>query len=107
MITLTNEQLKLATKLIIYSRQSKIKEVQSKLNSIIEKSILKFETKEQLLTNLNKKEGCDFFFLDDNKNNLLKEQKQLLEIDKLTLYSGNKKHMCPKATQDFFYTKNK
>ncbi len=105
MITLTNEQLKLATKLIIYSRQSKIKEVQSKLNSIIEKSILKFETKEQLLTNLNKKEGCDFFFLDDNKNNLLKEQKLLLEIDKLTLYSGNKKHMCPKATQDFFYTK--
>ncbi|WP_320036044.1 histidine kinase dimerization/phosphoacceptor domain -containing protein [Halarcobacter sp.] len=105
MITLTNEQLKLATKLIIHSRQAKIKEVESKLNSLLEKNILKFKSKEQLLTNLNKKEGCDFFFLEDKKENLLEEQKQLLKIDKLTLYSGNKTHMCPKMTQDFFYTK--
>jgi len=105
MITLTNEQLKLAIELIIHSKKAKVTEIETQLKTYMDKNILKYKDSNQLLQNLNRKQGCKFTYLDKGLYKSPENQKRFIK-DELVMYTGKQEHMCPKFTKEFIYTRS-
>ena len=93
MITLTNEQLKLAVELLLHSRDSRIKEIEIEINEIIRNK------------KINASRKCELYSYAEARKVLSKNEFISLREDKLVFYTGNQEHMCPKRAESILYSK--
>lgn len=93
MITVTNEQLKLAVELLIHSRESRLNKIETEINQIIYDN--NFDTYEK----------CEFYSKEKASKLLNKNELHLLKNDHLSFYTGEEEHMCPKSTKTILYSK--
>jgi len=93
MITITNEQLKLAVKLLLHSRESEIIELKSKIDVLI-------NNKEKDLT-----KKCISYTKEEAKKVLSLDEYSSLKENKLVFYKGQQKHMCPQNAKSILYLK--
>lgn len=93
MITVTNEQLKLAVELLIHSRESKHNKIETEINQIIYDN--KFDTYKK----------CEFYSKDEAFKSLNKNELNSLSNMHLSFYTGEEEHMCPKTTKSILYSK--
>ena len=92
-ITITNEQIKLAVKLLVHSRESEILELKSKIDEIMNSK----------KSSLNDK--CNIYSLEEAKKSLAINEYLSLKENKLVFYKGHQEHMCPKTTKSILYLK--
>ena len=103
MISLTNEQLKLAVQLLLHSRNSKINSITSEIDSLLDKYQIEYKTTNEILRNLNAKESCSFYSKEEALNKISKRELSFFKKQKLIFYHKEQKHMCPKQVESFFY----
>lgn len=102
MIELTNEQIKLAVQLLIYSREEKIEKIEIGLNNIIEK----YDSKSlKVLKNIEVESKCKASFYKDRVDVFSKDIKDLLVGEGIKIYTQKQEHMCPKKIEKFYFLK--
>lgn len=93
MINVTNEQLKLAVRLLVDSHKPGLIDLKSNIEDII--------NSEKLRSN----GTCNIYSFDEAKKLLQVDEYLSLRENELVFYKGQQKHMCPKATKSILYLK--
>lgn len=103
MIALTNEQIKLAVQLLVYSREAKVEKIEINLNNIVEKYDYK---NSKILENIENETNCKVDFYGNKIDSISKELKSLLHTEGLKIYLDQEEHMCPKKIEKFYFIKS-
>lgn len=93
MITLTNEQLKLAVELLIHAKDYRANEISIEINKLLGSE--KYQSSKI----------CNFYSLNEAKNVLEKNEFNSLVDDKLVFIMEEEEHMCPKMTTSILFSK--